>query len=124
MKIVCISDTHCNLKKVTLPEGDILVHAGDALSRGTLSEFMRFIKNIEKLKSKYENIIYVPGNHDIVTEKNEDLIKKECISRGIIYLNNAGVTINCVKFWGSGITPRFHNWAWNRDSGETGTSYP
>ncbi len=43
MKIVCISDTHCQLRKVKLPDGDILVHAGDALSIGNLSEFMTFI---------------------------------------------------------------------------------
>jgi hypothetical protein len=30
MKIVCLSDTHnCN-EQITVPDGDILIHAGDA----------------------------------------------------------------------------------------------
>jgi len=124
MKMVCISDTHCQLNKVKLPDGDILVHAGDALSRGTLSEFTNFLNKMEKLaNNKYKHVIYVPGNHDIITELNEDLAKKECASRNIIYLNNSEVSIEGIKFYGSGITPRFHNWAWNRDSGSSGTSY-
>jgi len=123
MKIVCISDTHCNLRKVKLPDGDILVHAGDALSRGTLTEFMKFVNELDKLRAKYLHIIYVPGNHDMITEQNEDLVKQECAARNIIYLNNTGITLGGIKFWGSGVTPRFHNWAWNRDSGDCGTSY-
>jgi len=29
MRIVCIADTHEKHKQVKLPEGDILIHAGD-----------------------------------------------------------------------------------------------
>ena len=29
LRVVCISDTHENESKMTLPEGDILIHAGD-----------------------------------------------------------------------------------------------
>jgi len=121
MKIVCISDTHCRLSEVSVPEGDLLVHAGDALSRGTFSEWNQFIEDYEKLPHKHK--IYVPGNHDRITEINEDLIKKDCQKAGIIYLNNTGITIEGKYFYGSAITPRFHNWAWNRDSGKCGTSY-
>lgn len=123
MKLVCISDTHCKLNKIKLPDGDILIHAGDALSRGTESEFLDFIYKLKKIKVKYKYIIYVPGNHDIITEQDEDFCKRLCASAGVIYLNNSGVTLEGIRFWGSAVTPRFHNWAWNRDSGTSGTSY-
>jgi len=121
MKIVCISDTHCHLKRIEIPDGDILVHAGDALSSGIYSEWIEFLEDFKKLP--HEHKIYVPGNHDRITELNEDLIKQECVDAGIIYLNNTGITLEGIKFWGSAVTPRFHNWAWNRDSGNCGTSY-
>lgn len=123
MKIVCISDTHCRLRHIAvdLHEGDFLIHAGDALSQGTLSEWGRFIKEFAALPHKHK--IYVPGNHDRITELNEDLVKKDCAKAGVIYLNNTGIEIEGKYFYGSAITPRFHNWAWNRDSGNCGTSY-
>lgn len=121
-KLVCISDTHCQLSKVTLPEGDILVHAGDALSGGTHSELMQFLSEMEELVDNYKYVIYVPGNHDRITEINEALVKEECENRGIIYLNDSGIELEGIKFWGSAVTPRFHDWAWNRDSRNSGTS--
>lgn len=120
MKIVCISDTHCQLNKIYLPEGDMIIHAGDALSHGTYSELVTFLNRYEK--TDYKHKIYIPGNHDRISEINEELVKQECVDRDIIYLNDLGITIEGIKFWGSGVTPRFHDWAWNRDSGEKGTS--
>jgi len=120
-KIVCISDTHCQLDEIEVPEGDILIHAGDALSRGTYSEFSEFIKRFSALPHKYK--VYVPGNHDRVTELNEELIRDDCTALGVRYINNESLEILGIKFYGSGITPRFHDWAWNRDSGDGGTSY-
>ena len=121
-KIVAISDTHCMLNRVKLPDGDILVHAGDALSRGTLSELIVFLNRLEKIKVKYAHVVYVPGNHDRITELNEKLAKDECAARGIIYLNDSGINLLGIEFWGSAVTPRFRDWAWNRDSEQGGTS--
>lgn len=114
MRAVCISDTHCQLSQIRIPEADIVIHAGDALSRGNYSEWLDFIEEFSSLPHKYK--IYVPGNHDWITEKNEALCKEECEKAGIIYLNNSGIEIEGKKFWGSAITPRFYNWAWNKDS--------
>ena len=37
MKLVCISDTHSMHRRITdLPDGDLLIHAGDCLGAGTL----------------------------------------------------------------------------------------
>lgn len=34
LKIVCISDTHGMHRKMKIPEGDVLVHAGDITMKG------------------------------------------------------------------------------------------
>lgn len=44
MRLVCISDTHSlHWQMPAIPEGDVLIHAGDSLGQGTLD-------NIEDLK--------------------------------------------------------------------------
>ena len=42
MKIVCISDTHSLQHKMTIPNGDLLIHAGDISSRGKIEEIEMF----------------------------------------------------------------------------------
>ena len=37
-RVVCISDTHNRFRELAIPEGDILIHAGDISLRGHLSE--------------------------------------------------------------------------------------
>ena len=34
MRLVCISDTHTFHEDVNLPDGDILIHAGDFTNKG------------------------------------------------------------------------------------------
>jgi hypothetical protein len=39
LKIVCISDTHADDPRTSVPTGDILIHAGDMTDNSTVSEF-------------------------------------------------------------------------------------
>ena len=60
VRIVCISDTHCEHKSLTpttsgynplaLPDGDILIHAGDCLCESGLRHATRTPNGIEVLK--------------------------------------------------------------------------
>ena len=45
MRIVCISDTHSLHEQMThpLPEGDILIHAGDISNKGGEKDVTNFI---------------------------------------------------------------------------------
>ena len=43
MRLVCISDTHGLHDQVTLPPGDVLVHAGDFTSEGELEDVRAFL---------------------------------------------------------------------------------
>ena len=57
MRIVCISDTHSlhNNMRHTLPEGDVLIHAGDISNRGgqkDVTDFVHWFQNIEGFDTK------------------------------------------------------------------------
>ena len=67
MRIVAISDTHNRLDKIKIPEGDVLVHAGDLTNRGTLNELVRAATVLRALPHKRKVII--AGNHDHGLEK-------------------------------------------------------
>lgn len=120
MKIACISDTHNDgLALSGFPEADVLVHAGDATTRGTVEQVKFFAKELSKhLKDSryhagYQAIIFSPGNHDWLFEKEEQLARQIMTDHGIITLINEEFTYNGVKFWGSPVTPPFCNWAFN-----------
>jgi Icc-related predicted phosphoesterase len=113
MKIVLISDTHTN-HNFRIPEGDILIHAGDVSSRGTKAEVDAFIQWFQSQPHKYK--IFIAGNHDFYFEdaaKNNEQTEFE----NLIYLNDSGCEINGLKFWGSPIQPTFFDWAFNRKRG-------
>ena len=51
-RIVCISDTHNSSPKDgawKLPQGDVLIHAGDFTNQGTFSEIQKFVQWIENV---------------------------------------------------------------------------
>jgi Icc-related predicted phosphoesterase len=116
MKIVAISDTHNHQKRIKLPEGDIIIHAGDATSRGYKHEVIEFLKWYGSLD--YQENIFIPGNHDFLFQDNPDLCKELCNQYNVTLLNDSGLDLNGIKIWGSPITPWFHNWAFNRFRGE------
>jgi predicted phosphodiesterase len=48
MKIICISDTHNHHKDLKIPDGDILIHAGDMTCVGGMDEIKDFVSNFER----------------------------------------------------------------------------
>ncbi|WP_286592231.1 metallophosphoesterase [Sphingobacterium sp. N143] len=61
--------------------------------------------------------VFVAGNHDFYFEETDSNKIRRIIPKEIIYLNDSGIAINGIKFWGSPITPWFNNWAFNRNRG-------
>lgn len=116
MRIVCLSDTHSLHKRVSIPDGDILVHAGDFTHHGEPSEVDGFFDWLEKLPHAHK--VFVAGNHDFyVEEQNAYFIEQVAAIRGVIYLQDSGALVGGLKFWGSPITPWFFDWAFNRKRG-------
>ena len=115
MQIVAISDTHGKHRDLKIPDGDILIHAGDVTRGGTKEKVIDFLKWFAAQKHTYK--VFVAGNHDFYFEETDSNKIRRLIPKNIIYLNDSGVEINDLKFWGSPITPWFNNWAFNRNRG-------
>jgi Icc-related predicted phosphoesterase len=113
MRIVAISDTHNLHHQINIPDGDILIHAGDFTERGTLEEFLDFEKFFRQLP--HEHKLVVAGNHDFYLEDYPEEAAR--ILSDYTYLLDREVVINGVKFYGSPWQPRFQHWAFNLDRG-------
>jgi len=66
-RIVCISDTHSN-EDFILPDGDILIHAGDLTRIGSSNE-LELVLNWLKTLTKFRLKIIIAGNHDVILDK-------------------------------------------------------
>lgn len=115
MRIVCVSDTHnCN-EAIAVPDGDLIIHAGDATVNGTEAEVDAFIDWFSNLP--HERKIFVAGNHDWLFERDE-LASKKLLSRGVIYLEDSITKVKGLKVYGSPWQPRFFDWAFNLNRGD------
>ena len=114
MKIVIISDTHNQLSKMNIPDGDILIHAGDATGRGREYEIEDFNAELGALPHKVK--IFVPGNHDWLFQTNET--KARSLMTNAIVLIDELIEINGLKIYGSPWQPRFYDWAFNVNRGD------
>lgn len=114
MKFVAISDTHGKHADLVLPEGDILIHAGDVSSSGTKRQVVDFLDWFEATDFAYK--IFIAGNHDFFFENNNKEVAA-MIPNNIIYLNDSGISVNGIHIWGSPVQPWFYDWAFNRQRG-------
>lgn len=114
MRLVLISDTHGHVVKV--PDGDVLVHAGDFCPRGTVWDVIEFSKWISGLPHKYK--LVCAGNHDKPFQAYPEKARDAMF--GFTYLEDSSVTIDGIKFYGSPWQPFFFSWAFNFPPGEAG----
>ncbi len=144
-KIITLSDTHGKHNEVDLPEGDLLVYAGDFTGIGSKYEVESFLKWLKKVSRKYTfGSVFIAGNHDRSFDPKyykeyeyyssldqESPTKKPSWvysmleeyadpKLGVRYLEGTSVQIDKLKVWGSPYTPSFGKdfWAFNLDRGE------
>lgn len=115
MKIVCLSDTHGLHERMTakIPMGDVLIHAGDATNVGTPDEVDQFLRWFGAQPHPHK--ILVAGNHDRLFEDSPDIAELLLLMHhgDITYLQDSGVEIGGLKFWGSPWQPAFMHWSFN-----------
>lgn len=116
MKFVAIADTHGQHRKLNLPPGDVLLHAGDVSRRGEESEIQDFLDWFSSLD--FEHKIFIAGNHDFFFERSSPENVSRILPANVTYLCDSGTIINGIRIWGSPVTPWFHDWAFNRERGE------
>ena len=138
VKIVAISDTHTHHMEMVVPDGDVLVHAGDFTYKGRRDEITEFLDWF--LGLPHPNKVLIAGNHDITLDSekrsnfntiasvddmdhwiHEEFHERIRARKGVHYLENSGVCIDGINFWGSPITPTFgYGWGFNSDPDKIG----
>jgi Icc-related predicted phosphoesterase len=112
MKLCIISDTHNKHKRLAkLPDADVIIHCGDFTSIGQSHEIVNFMQWYSKLPYKYKLII--AGNHDWLFQ-TQRLLALEKVPENVIYLEDSGVELEGIKFWGTPVQLPFNNWAFNK----------
>lgn len=130
MKILLLSDSHGDHRKLNLPKADLLIHSGDLTSTGARIEAEDVLNWFKEIAGNFKyGIVFIAGNHDRCfdpkfnldkTVKPEWLVSQlNTLPNNIVYLENSGVTIEDINIWGSPITPWFHGdrWAFNKHRG-------
>jgi Icc-related predicted phosphoesterase len=110
IRFVCISDTHGQHTKLSVPDGDVLIHAGDFMAFGdTPREIVDFTHWLGKQRHRYK--IVIAGNHDLIFERHPGAARE--LLGNAIYLENSATELAGLKIWGSPVQPEFNNWAFN-----------
>ncbi|HEY0395775.1 MAG TPA: metallophosphoesterase [Candidatus Elarobacter sp.] len=119
MICVAVSDTHNRADDVEIPDGDVLLHAGDLTMKGTGPELVRAAHWIGRLRERFRAVIAIPGNHDFGAENDPAETRALFESRGIVWLVDEPAVVDGVRFYGSPWQPWFYDWAFNfpRDDG-------
>jgi Icc-related predicted phosphoesterase len=114
MRIVCISDTHNANGQIAVPDGDLLIHSGDATINGTANEIRLFNDWFTSLPHRHK--VFVAGNHDWLFER-DNVGARQLLDDSIIYLEDSVTEIEGVRIYGSPWQPRFFDWAFNLERG-------
>ena len=66
LRVVLISDTHMQHRKLVMPKGDLLIHAGDFTNKGRKKDIKDFDDWLGSLDYKHKIVVF--GNHDTETD--------------------------------------------------------
>lgn len=100
MRVVCISDTHELHRELSVPTGDLLIHAGDFgfFAHGTQS-IEYFNDWLESLSHPHK--VVTAGNHEFALAADPNL--RTLITNAKLLLNES-VVVGPAKIWASPIT--------------------
>jgi Icc-related predicted phosphoesterase/glutaredoxin len=131
LRVVCLSDTHGRHKALgEIPDGDVLVCAGDFTETGSLQEVADFSAWLKEQPHKHK--IVIAGNHDVTFEpgtymdswdryhkvlQDPIVAKRTLESSGCVYLEDSSFEVEGIKFFGTPHQPEFNNWAFNSKRG-------
>lgn len=111
MRIVCISDTHGQHEGLEVPDGDILIHAGDCTARGRAGELLEFLTWFRSFRHPHK--LLIAGNHDWCLAGMSQVPQPSDFH----YLEDSGIRIRGLNIYGSPWQPEFHDWAFNLPRG-------
>lgn len=93
MRLVLMSDTHeHNLRtKWTIPDGDILIHAGDLTARGSFESMLTMARQLGSFPHRWK--FFVPGNHERFFQRRERDFVALLSQHGIVALIDEGIEL-------------------------------
>jgi calcineurin-like phosphoesterase family protein len=119
VSVVCISDTHTSQPE--LPDGDVLIHAGDLTQSGSAQELQTAAAWLQSQPHKHK--IVIAGNHDQLLDPSKDTDDGHAAEAraslnwdGITYLQDSSARIKCangrcLRIYGNPRSPQHGNWA-------------
>lgn len=131
MRFVCISDTHLRHTehKLKIPDGDVLIHAGDLTIGGNYQEIVaagRWLKSLPHAQK-----VVIAGNHDFLFQKDRHTAQQALDAEGeLLYLQDSVTGLvgpqGGILVYGSPWTPHFYDWAFQltREGEAADSKYP
>jgi 3',5'-cyclic AMP phosphodiesterase CpdA len=113
LRIVAMADTHLFHEGLVVPDGDVLVHAGDLLQYGSLDELARATDYLRALPHPVK--IVVAGNHEVCPERSPAAAR--ALLEGFVYLQDSATVAHGLIFYGSPWQPKFRIWAFGATRG-------
>lgn len=106
VRFVCLSDTHnrTNDLQYPVPEGDVLLHAGDFTSKGSLHEAKIFNEWLGTLPHPHK--IVISGNHELLFDNVSFPHLKvfnpnDVLTNATSYLHDSGTSVYGIKIYGT-----------------------
>jgi Icc-related predicted phosphoesterase len=115
MRIVCLSDTHLKTAGLAVPDGDLLLHAGDLTGRGSKDEVRAALRWLSGLPHRHK--VVIAGNHDWLFQTDPAAARALLAETDLVYLQDAEATVLGLRIWGSPWQPWFMDWAFNAERG-------
>ncbi len=113
MRLVLMADTHLYHEGLVVPDGDVVIHAGDFCRRGSLDELAVFAAMWAALPHAHK--IVVPGNHDWCFQRAPEAAR--AMLPGSTVLMDEACTVGGLRFYGAPWQPEFGFWAFNLPRG-------
>lgn len=110
--LVAMADTH-GYHPRDVPEGDVLILAGDLTRTGSLDEVAELNDYLAALPHRHK--LVVAGNHDWCFQLQPQ--EARALLTAATYLEDEAVVLEGVKFYGSPWQPWFFDWAFNLPRG-------
>ena len=107
--IVAMSDTHGRHSNLKVPDGDVLIHAGDFCRYGSREDVNQFAEWFNEFPHRWK--IVIAGNHDIALQKYLGYSQIFGLFDITYLLDTWTLLQGGPKIWGSPFTPPFQSWA-------------
>jgi predicted phosphohydrolase len=115
VRVVCLTDTHHQFESLRVPDGDLLLHAGDHSRRGTVEELLAASQWLRALPHRHKVIL--AGNHDFCLREAGTTGPE--MFEGMTYLLDQATEVEGLRIYGSPWTPKFGGeWAYQVQRGQ------